>query len=170
MDTPTFPHMHVSLYVSNIEHTVAFYNKFFGQIADKLKPGYAKYMLAEPSLIISFVENAELVNPEFGHMGFQVATREELDSRMEQDRAHQLVALEEMDTACCYAKQDKYWVADPDNYLWEVYYFHEDVEFNDPRYETGESEACCSPAMKTEKPKVTIAEISTCCEPNSDCC
>jgi len=24
-------------------------------------------------------------------------------------------------------------VADPDGYQWEVYYFHEDVEFNDPR-------------------------------------
>lgn len=170
MNNPTFPRMHVSLYVSNIEQTVAFYDKFFGQAADKVKPGYAKYMLSRPSLIISFVENADLVKPEFGHLGFQVETLEELESRLNTDKTAGLVALEEMGTDCCYAKQDKYWVTDPDNYRWEVYYFHADVEFNDPRYETGEAEACCSPAMQTEKPKVAIAEVNACCEPNSGCC
>ncbi|WP_162910619.1 VOC family protein [Hymenobacter oligotrophus] len=35
MKTALFPRMHVSLYVSNIEATVAFYNRFFGQPASK---------------------------------------------------------------------------------------------------------------------------------------
>ena len=73
-----FPRMHVSLYVKNIEETVGFYNKFFGQDADKVKPGYAKYMLDKPSLIISFVENEVAVKSAFGHLGFQVETAKEL--------------------------------------------------------------------------------------------
>ena len=28
---------------------------------------------------------------------------------------------------CCYARQTKFWVTDPDKALWEVYVFHEDV-------------------------------------------
>src|SRR5262249_50657720 len=36
---------------------------------------------------------------------------------------------------CCYARQTKFWVTDPDKVLWEVYVLHEDVEhsgFDDP--------------------------------------
>jgi len=29
---------------------------------------------------------------------------------------------------CCYARQTKFWVADPDRMLWEVYVFHEDID------------------------------------------
>jgi hypothetical protein len=29
---------------------------------------------------------------------------------------------------CCYSRQTKFWVTDPDGVLWEIYVFHEDVE------------------------------------------
>lgn len=160
-----FPRMHVSLYVKNIEETVGFYDKFFGQNADKVKPGYAKYMLEKPSLIISFVENEAAVKSAFGHLGFQVETAEELEQRLQAAKSNNMVELEEKGTACCYSVQDKFWVADPDGHRWEVYHFHEDVEFNDPHYAmAGESEACCSP-------KVLVKEQAAgCCDPASGCC
>ena len=64
----TFPRMHVSLYVSNLAASVNFYSTFFGQPATKVKPGYAKYVLDSPSLIISFIENPERVQANFGHL------------------------------------------------------------------------------------------------------
>jgi hypothetical protein len=33
-----------------------------------------------------------------------------------------------MDTTCCYARQDKIWVHDPDGTPWEVFATHEDTE------------------------------------------
>ena len=33
--------------------------------------------------------------------------------------------------ACCYARQTKFWVTDPDRALWEIYVFHEDLEDDD---------------------------------------
>jgi catechol 2,3-dioxygenase-like lactoylglutathione lyase family enzyme len=57
----SFPRMHVSLYVSNLAASVNFYSTFFGQPANKIKPGYAKYILDKPSLIISFIENSDRV-------------------------------------------------------------------------------------------------------------
>lgn len=155
--------MHVSLYVKNIEDTVNFYNKFFGQSADKIKSDYAKYVLDEPALIISFVQNPQRVADGFGHLGFQVQSEDELQSRLVQAKEAGLTVLEEIGTACCYALQDKYWVEDPDGYRWEVYYFHEDSEFNDPRYQS--SEVCCMPTSK-EKKKLSLADLgqkSTCC-------
>ncbi len=70
-----FPRMHVSLYVSDIQKTVEFYNTFFGVSVNKVEKGYAKYILDQPSLIISFIENKERVKSNFGHLGFQVETQ-----------------------------------------------------------------------------------------------
>ena len=150
-----FPRMHVSLYVSDISKSVEFYSQFFGQAPTKVKPNYAKYVLENPSLIISFVENRDRVQSNFGHLGFQVETLEDLNIKLWQMKKNNLVAREEVGTNCCYAKQDKFWVNDPDNVQWEVYYFHEDAEFNDPHYEMSEASACCSPQDKT---KVQLSE------------
>jgi catechol 2,3-dioxygenase-like lactoylglutathione lyase family enzyme len=155
--------MHVSLYVSDLAKTVDFYTSFFGQDPSKVKPGYAKFTLEKPSLIISFVENKERVQSNFGHLGFQVETVEDLNIKLWEAKKKNIVAREEVGTNCCYAKQDKFWVNDPDGVQWEVYYFHEDAEFNDPRYEANEASVCCSPS---EKQKLNLSELKTekaCC-------
>jgi catechol 2,3-dioxygenase-like lactoylglutathione lyase family enzyme len=184
MDTAVFPRMHVSLYVSDLTATVNFYTAFFGQPATKIKRGYAKYVLDQPSLIISFVENAARVQSHFGHLGFQVETVEELDVRLAAARKAGLVRREEMGTSCCYAKQDKFWVNDPDGVEWEVYYFHADAEFNDPRYQeeydaaSGSSQCCIAPAaaeavLTTAPMAFTLVDTSAApaaCTPGGGCC
>ncbi|WP_340075677.1 ArsI/CadI family heavy metal resistance metalloenzyme [Leptobacterium sp. I13] len=170
MNTNTFPRMHVSLYVSNLAATINFYNTFFGKNADKIKQGYAKYILEKPSLIISFIENKERVQSNFGHLGFQVATKEEMKERLAIAKEQNIVSKEEMGATCCYAIQDKFWVNDPDGVQWEIYYFHEDAEFNDPHYELQEASACCMPTTH-QKPKIALKELSTTnCERESGCC
>ena len=167
-----FPKMHISLYVSDLTSTVNFYTAFFGQPANKVKPGYAKYILDKPSLVISFVQNPDRVQQNFGHLGFQVASGEEMYQRLEKAKLQNIVSREEIGTACCYAVQDKFWVIDPDGVQWEVYYFHEDAEFNDPHYSLEDSSACCIPDQPTEKgakPKIRLAEIQQ-CTPDSGCC
>ena len=156
MNSP-FPRMHVSLYVSDIQKSVDFYTQFFKQEPTKVKSNYAKYILESPSLIISFVENKERVQSNFGHLGFQVETLEDLNIKLWEAKKNNLVAKEEVGKNCCYAKQDKFWVNDPDGVQWEVYYFHEDAEFNDPHYETNEATACCTPQ---DKKKVQLSELT----------
>ena len=56
--------------------------------------------------------------------------------------------LEENDTVCCYALQDKVWVADPNGYRWEVFVVKEDnvTDENDPAVQAAASEEpCCEP-------------------------
>jgi hypothetical protein len=87
-------------------------------------------------------------------------------------KQNELDVLEEMDTNCCYANQDKFWVVDPDGYHWEVYSFNEDVEFNDPRYAKESTTACCSPS-KPAKTKINLKDLSkqeASCTPGSGCC
>ena len=167
-----YPRMHVSLYVSNLENTIKFYKSFFGVAPNKVKSGYAKFILEEPSLIISFIENKDRVQSNFGHLGFQLETKELMLEKLASARLLGIVSKEEIGTACCYAVQDKFWAEDPDGVQWEVYYFHEDVEFNDPHYTGGDSNFCCIP----EKPKelklveLRINTSTESCAPGSGCC
>lgn len=163
-----FPRMHVSLYVSDLEKSMAFYNAFFGRQPDKIRNGYAKYILPSPSLVISFIENPALVNPLFGHLGFQVETKEEMETRLGVARDLKLVSKEETGINCCYAVQDKFWAGDPDGYQWEVYYFHEDAEFIDPRFEDASAQVCCMPLKRSEKKKIRLSDLAKLRKPGSD--
>jgi hypothetical protein len=80
---------------------------------------------------------------------------------MEDAQNKNIISKVETGTACCYAVQDKFWANDPDGVQWEVYYFHEDAEFNDPRFEDESAEACCMPLSEAEK-----ESSSACCIPN----
>ena len=56
-----------------------------------------------------------------------------------------LVTLEERDTACCYARQDKVWVADPAGNRWEVYTVLADIGEDEDDNEQAGAPACCAP-------------------------
>lgn len=146
--------MHTSLYVTDLERTIDFYTRFFQCPPTKVQPGYAKWEL--PEVVISFVENPDRVQAGFGHMGFRVGSSAEVLRRMEAARAAGLAVTEEMGVNCCYAVQDKFWVADPDGVQWEVYVFHEDSAFHDPRYTTPNATNCCIPATKQ---KVSLRDL-----------
>lgn len=155
----TFPRMHVSLYVSDIRKSTSFYQTLFNIAPVKVRPGYAKFVLEQPSLIISFVENAAFVQPGFGHLGFQVETQEILEEMRKHFQSEGLIRLVENDTVCCYARQDKFWLDDPDGYQWEIYYFHNDTQEKSSQITEG---ACCI-AMAEPEPA-----NEACCAPG--CC
>ncbi|MEM8525884.1 MAG: VOC family protein [Bacteroidota bacterium] len=111
----SFPKMHVSLYVSNIEKTIQFYDAFFEQVTSEKEEKYAKYMLEEPALIISFIENPTKAQAQFGHLGFQLKTKALLEERLTVIRSKKLQIREKMGVFCCYALQEKFWVSDPDD-------------------------------------------------------
>jgi catechol 2,3-dioxygenase-like lactoylglutathione lyase family enzyme len=151
MNAPTV--MHVSLYVRELDRTMAFYNAFFDREPEKVEPGYIKYHLDEPALVISFIQKPERVQAHFGHLGFRVDSPAALERRLAAARERGLVSRVETGTACCYAVQDKFWATDPDGHQWEVYLFHRDSAFNDPHYDLRSEEedaqsgapqaACC---------------------------
>lgn len=128
---------HIGLNVTDIKKTVDFYNTFFGEPAVKVKPDYAKYELESADLVISFIQQPNKVSPYTAHFGFRVEDVAALNQKLQMAIKNDIVHLEEMGTGCCYAKQDKFWVKDPDGYEWEVYTFLKDIEENEPQ------QACC---------------------------
>jgi catechol 2,3-dioxygenase-like lactoylglutathione lyase family enzyme len=140
---------HLALTVSSVERSAPFYEALFGTAPSKLKPGYAKFEVAEPALNFTLNEGdrGETLGA-FNHAGIQVASTDDvLAARLRLQRAG-LATFDELDTTCCYARQDKIWVHDPDGTPWEVFATHEDSdEFGEVARAgaggAGAERACC---------------------------
>ena len=120
---------HLALTVSDVERSTEFYRALFGVEPTKERPGYAKFEIPEPALNLTLNEGERGDGlGAFNHAGIQVASTDDvLRARarlVEAGRA----TFDEMDTTCCYAKQDKIWVTAPDGESWEVFVSHADVE------------------------------------------
>jgi catechol 2,3-dioxygenase-like lactoylglutathione lyase family enzyme len=111
---------HVSLNVSNVDASVAFYEKAFGVPATKRRPGYAKFDLVEPSLNLTMQE-APRTGINASHFGIQVASTEDVAAAWTRFKTAGLATTTEDETECCYALQDKVWIEDPDGNAWEVF-------------------------------------------------
>jgi catechol 2,3-dioxygenase-like lactoylglutathione lyase family enzyme len=119
-----YPKTHISLNVRDIERSVAFYEAFFGATAHKRRPGYANFNLSAPPLKLALQEAETNEERRFGslsHLGVEVETREAVEAFRQRLAGSGLITFDEGDTVCCYARQDKVWVTDPDGNSWEVY-------------------------------------------------
>ncbi len=150
---------HVSLNVSNLEQSVAFYEKVFGVTATKRRLGYAKFDLTAPSLNLSMVEVAPTgINA--SHFGIQVASSEDVAAAWTRFKQAGLETRTEENTSCCYALQDKVWVADPDGNEWEVFVVKADANVMHDD-ETKVKPACCVPLQANDDSEPTAT--GSCC-------
>jgi catechol 2,3-dioxygenase-like lactoylglutathione lyase family enzyme len=117
---------HISLNASNLDRSIAFYRALFGTEPAKVREDYAKFELAEPPLVLSLIPGG--VGGNVNHAGLRVRTADELVDIQRRLETAGIVSQREEGVECCYARQTKFWVADPDRMLWEVYVFHEDID------------------------------------------
>jgi catechol 2,3-dioxygenase-like lactoylglutathione lyase family enzyme len=131
---------HISINVRNVERSVEFYRKMLGVEPSKARPGYAKFDVRNPPLNLSMNEVAldgEGKISRLSHLGIQVGSTEDVLAMRDRWTAAGLTTRDEMQTSCCYAVQDKSWVADPDGNQWEVFVVLED------NLHENQSSACC---------------------------
>ncbi len=119
---------HLALTVLDVEQSIPFYEALFGVPPEKTKPGYAKFSVAEPALNFTLNSGERSGLGAFNHAGIQVATSEDVLAAKTRLVDAGLATFDEMDTTCCYSRQDKIWVHDPDGTPWEVFATHEDTE------------------------------------------
>lgn len=119
---------HLSLNVSDLGRSVAFYRVLFGCAPAKHHPDYAKFEVESPPAVFSLVPGRAGAGGPLNHVGLCLLSSEELVAiqlRLEQ-AGHK--TLREDGVACCYSRQTKFWVRDPDGVLLELYVFHEDMD------------------------------------------
>jgi predicted enzyme related to lactoylglutathione lyase len=119
---------HLALTVTDVERAIPFYAALFGITPEKVRPGYAKFAVADPALNFTLNEGERAGLGALNHAGIQVAATADVLAAKDRLVAAGLAAFDELDTTCCYARQDKIWVRDPDGTPWEVFATHEDTE------------------------------------------
>ncbi|MFE4108614.1 ArsI/CadI family heavy metal resistance metalloenzyme [Almyronema epifaneia] len=113
---------HIALQVADLNRSLAFYQVLLDAYPVKHKADYVKFDVADPGLNLTLNASGE-IHPSgaLSHLGIQVDSAQALQMAIARFRAAGLAMVEERDTDCCYALQDKVWVSDPDGNRWEIF-------------------------------------------------
>ncbi len=119
---------HLSINVADLGKSVRFFKTLFGTEPAKHRDDYAKFELNDPPLVLSLEPNAPEGRGALNHAGFRFSTSAalvEAQGRLELAGIH---TEREEGVECCYARQTKFWVNDPDGGLWEFYVLDGDID------------------------------------------
>jgi catechol 2,3-dioxygenase-like lactoylglutathione lyase family enzyme len=149
----------LALNVDDVDEAVAFYSKLFGADPAKRRPGYANFAIAEPPLKLVLLENPGR-GGSLNHLGVEVTDVDTVDAEQTRLAEAGLASIEERDTTCCYAKQDKFWVQGaPNGEQWEIYTVLADSQtFSD---QSGGGSTCCGTNVASTS--VPAASATACC-------
>ena len=111
---------HVHVAVPDLQKSIRFYSTMFGAEPSVVKPDYAKWMLEDPRVNFAISQRGSPAG--VNHLGFQVDNDAELEQIHARLAAADATVVEERNTACCYARSDKYWVKDPSGLAWESFH------------------------------------------------
>lgn len=143
---------HVHLSVENLADSIRFYSAMFHQTPTVEKADYAKWMLDDPRVNFAISQRGQ--KPGLDHLGFQVESGDELAEINQRLAAAEMPVTEEMNTACCYAKSDKYWSVDPQGIAWEAFHSLATIPtFNGAEPVAAEAKTACCPPAKAETKK-----------------
>ncbi|MEQ1593035.1 MAG: ArsI/CadI family heavy metal resistance metalloenzyme [Thiobacillaceae bacterium] len=131
--------LHIHVAVDDLASNIHFYSAIFAAEPTVTKDDYAKWMLENPR--VNFAISARGAAPGLNHLGIQVENADELAEMGARLQKLETDVVEEMGTACCYAKSDKYWATDPQGIAWETYHTLDSI----PVFGGQAASDCCVP-------------------------
>jgi catechol 2,3-dioxygenase-like lactoylglutathione lyase family enzyme len=119
---------HISLNVKNLDRSVEFLRIFLDREPAKCRPDYAKFEMEDPPLVLSLEPHDAPAGGNLNHLGFRLPNSQALVDVQRRLELAGISTQREEGVECCYARQTKFWVHDPDGNLWEIYTLDEDIE------------------------------------------
>jgi catechol 2,3-dioxygenase-like lactoylglutathione lyase family enzyme len=111
----------LALNVDDIDEAITFYRTLFGVEPAKIRPDYANFAITDPPLKLVLIKKPGQ-GGSLNHLGVEVADTGTVDAEQVRLAAAGLAAIDERDSTCCYAEQDKFWVEGaPSGERWEIY-------------------------------------------------
>ncbi|QEL14990.1 ArsI/CadI family heavy metal resistance metalloenzyme [Limnoglobus roseus] len=132
---PVATRFHVGLHSSDLARSVRFYRALLGVEPAKHLPDVAKFECDHPPLVVGLYPSPQPAGGALNHVGLRFpdsAALVEVQRRLEEAG---IATQRQEGVECCYARQTKFWVTDPDRVLWEIYTLHDDIDhsgFDDP--------------------------------------
>ena len=167
-DVATRPH--IALSVSDIDAALPFYSALLGVAPTKVRPGYAKFEPAVPALNLTLnLDPGNAGQRGAAHFGVQVQDTDAVEALAAKVMAAGFNAEVEEGTVCCFSRQDKVWLSDPDGHRWEVFVV---IEAHSEVHSTPSTRRAI--AADGGAAMATTAGPAPCCTPavaaNSSCC
>jgi catechol 2,3-dioxygenase-like lactoylglutathione lyase family enzyme len=157
----------LALNVDDLDVAISFYSELFGFEPAKRKPGYANFAIADPPLKLVLLEN-----PGHGgtlnHLGVEVDSSDAVHAEITRLTEAGMVTEEEISTTCCFATQDKVWVAGPGGERWEIYTVLADSETFGTSPELlsqNPSGGCACEGPDTDRQPEDTSTGAACCAP-----
>lgn len=144
--------LHVHIAVQDLDHNIRFYSAMFGTPPSVVREDYAKWDLEEPA--VNFAISTRGKTTGLDHVGIQAESDEELHALQARLEAAGVSGATQTDTACCYARSDKYWSLDPQGIAWEAFHTLDTIPTFNTSEESAASQGCCVPE---------ITSRSSCC-------
>lgn len=101
--------VHISLAVSDVDHSTEFYQTVFNTDPTKTRLGYARFEVPEPPLNLSIIQSREAKGPSdpTSHFGIQVKSSAAVEYMRRRLDTAGLATRIEASVNCCHAVQDK---------------------------------------------------------------
>jgi catechol 2,3-dioxygenase-like lactoylglutathione lyase family enzyme len=145
--------MQLALNVDDLDLAIDYYGRLFGVPLNKREPGYANFVVDTHNLKLVLFERPG--EERLNHVGFEVFDDAEVDHAVERLGAAEVLAEEQHEEVCCYARQNKAVSYDPQGLMWEWYRVLEDS----PTF----FEEKAAGAAEGAEPAVACAQSGGCC-------
>jgi catechol 2,3-dioxygenase-like lactoylglutathione lyase family enzyme len=119
---------HVGLHVSDRHRSVRFYRTLLGVAPVRDLDDYVRFELSDPPVVLVLIPAGQSAGGALNHLGLRMpdsAGLVEVQRRLEEAG---IATQRQEGVECCYARQTKFWVTDPDRNLWEIYTVEEDID------------------------------------------
>lgn len=137
---------HIHIAVTDLQPSIDFYSAVLGCAPTKVQSDYAKWQLDDPR--VNFAISSRGAAPGINHLGLQSDSAEELAGMAARLIGAGFQGVGEKQTACCYARSDKYWTVDPQGIPWETFHTLDSVPTFDGSEPTASRQsACCVPPV-----------------------
>jgi len=118
----------VSLNVTDLNRSVHFYRTLLAAEPHMNGTHQIHFELTDPSLRLTLLPAAQAPGGSLNHVGLRLPDSPALVEVQRRLEEAGIATQRQEGVECCYARQTKFWVTDPDRHLWELYVLEEDID------------------------------------------
>jgi catechol 2,3-dioxygenase-like lactoylglutathione lyase family enzyme len=118
----------VGVWVTDLYRSVAFYRVLLGCKPVAVTEQSARFEHAQPPIVLTLHTGARQPGGALNHVGLRLAASKDLVAIQQRLEEAGIATQSQEGVECCYARATKFWVADPDRTLWELYTLEADID------------------------------------------
>jgi len=117
----------VGLNVTDLARSVRFYRTLLAAEPSMNGSHQVCFELSSPPVVLTLTPGPQKVGGSLNHVGLRLADSAALVEVQRRLEEAGIATQRQEGVECCYARQTKFWVTDPDRNLWELYVLEDDI-------------------------------------------